>query len=453
MLNHHPTINELEAFFRSSLPASLTPCPIHVVRHLLAGCSTCCERLQAAGWTGKRLDRFILLAAMETSDPGFDYHFSFAAAERKLAAFFATETPPAESPSHVLAGIFLLPYEEQARSVSTDPGFWYPEIVRHLIDRSHAVRYEEPQTMLQLALLARLVAEKCSVEVAGSAERLADIKAQAWGHLGNSFRVSGELPKAEEALSIAQQCRRAGTGDPPLYARLLEQWSSLRTFQRRFAEAMALADEAGRIYRDLEDFNKLAGSLQSKAIAAIYAGQVEYAIHLLNQAIPLIDPAENPQLLFSACHNLIRCYIDEEKPEQALSLYFEARELYREASEHTTIMLRAAWHEGKILRDLGHLQAAELALRHAHQGFLNEKLLYEVAVVSLDLAAVYVRLGKTEEVRQTAAEAVPIFRALRVEREVLGSLLQLQQAAGQEQQALELIRLLNTQLSKHNNAR
>ena len=163
---------------------------------------------------------------------------------------------------------------------------------------------------------------------------------------------------------------------------------------------MALATEAGRIYREIEQPQKLAGSLLHKAIAAIYAGQQEPAIRILNQAIPLINPEENPQLLFSACHNLIVCYIDAQKPEQALSLYFEARDLYGELDGHAVIHLRTAWQEGQLLRDLGHLQAAEVALRRARHGFLERKLFYDVAVVSLDLAAIYVRLGKVEEVRR-----------------------------------------------------
>lgn len=452
MLNNHPSAAELETFLQSSSPASITPCPLHVVRHMLSGCRTCCDRLQAAGWSGPRLDRFISLAATETDGPGYDYQLAFAAAERRLAAFFAAEAPLEASIEDLLAEILQFEPEEQIHQ-ARDGRFGHPEVVRALIQQGYALRYVNPARMHHLVHLACITAQACTARTAGSEERLQDLLAKAWEYFGSSLRIQGRLPEAEEALVIAKNHCAAGTGDPLLRAHVIEHWASLRTFQGRFADAMSLADEAGRIYRELGKTQELASSLVHKAIAAIYSGATEPAIKILNRAIPLIDPEENSQLLFSACHALIRCYIDAEEPEQALSLYFEARDLYREVNGHTTIVLRAAWQEGQILRDLGHLQAAEVALRHVRQGFLEQELSYEVALVSLDLAAVYVRLGRVEEVRQTATEAVPIFRALRVEREVLGSLLQLQQAAGQEQQALELIRFLNTQLSKHHKSR
>ncbi len=59
----------------------------------------------------------------------------------------------------------------------------------------------------------------------------------------------------------------------------------------------------------------------------------------------------------------------------------------------------------------------------------------------------YVKLGQTEEVKRTVMATVPIFHALRVKLETLAALLQLQQVADQEQQALELIRTLNARVA------
>ncbi|HWN43150.1 MAG TPA: hypothetical protein VNW71_13075, partial [Thermoanaerobaculia bacterium] len=72
----------------------------------------------------------------------------------------------------------------------------------------------------------------------------------------------------------------------------------------------------------------------------------------------------------------------------------------------------------------------------------------EAAMVSLDLAAVYVNLGDSEKIEEIVTATVPIFRALGVDREVLASLLQLRQVAEHKLQAFELIRVLGTKVEQ-----
>jgi tetratricopeptide (TPR) repeat protein len=452
----HPTAEDFQSFVRADLRAAQRERNTSVIRHLLAGCLACREKLAEIGWDRERLDRLIYLygagsVTAESATPAaaaaYSYERAFAAADRALAEFLTSDRPMAQSPADLLLELFALPEAEQVARVTSD-SFARPQFIKFLIEQSHNARYEDPEKMLYLADLARRAAEACTAESTGNNARLADLRTKAWGHYGNSLRVCGLLEPAQDALRTAQVCCEGGTGDPPLRARLLEQRASLATYQRRFEEAVDLAENAGAIYREIGDAHRLASSMVHKAIATLYGGDPASAVGILNRAIPLIDQEDDPHLLLAACHNLVRCYIDLDQPEQALTLYFKSRDLYKEFTD-VLILLRAAWQEGQLLRELGHLKAAETALLRARKGFLERGLSYEVAVVSLDLSTVYVKLGTAEKVRQIVTETMPIFRSLRVGREVLALLIQLQQVADQEHQALALIRLLADHLEQN----
>ncbi|HEV7508987.1 MAG TPA: tetratricopeptide repeat protein [Thermoanaerobaculia bacterium] len=451
MSNGHPSSEDLNLFL--SRPAS-TARNGRVVRHLLAECPACQEHLRQIGWPEDRLERLLRISSSESADvenagyfsmanPSYDQ--AFGRAQRAVDAFFAPVRPLEQAPELLLAELELLSSAEQIRQAGSDPRYALPQLVHFLSDRSHAIRYHAPEKMLHLADLARTAAEACLSDDVGGELRLADLRSWAWGHYGNALRICGRLREAEEALTRAAALREEGTGDPPLRARLLELAASLNTFQRRFEAAISLAEAAADIYRDLGETHMLASALVQKAIAALYSGETESAVDILNHAIPLIDHEGDPHLLLAACHNLVHCYLGLDRPEQALSIYSETRELYKEFSD-SLIQLRVGWQEGQLLRELGHLRAAETSLLQARSGFMERGLMYEVAVVSLDLAALYVTMHSIEEVRQIVIAAVPIFRALGVDREALASLLQLQQVADQEQEALELIRFLNARI-------
>lgn len=446
----HPNIPELEAFLRdASHPVNAAP-NARIVRHLLAGCPVCRAELHQMGWEGARLERLLTLRASEVEVPASDrynYSLAFTAAERALAAFFAKGRVPAVAAEELWAELSALPAEEQIQRVGMDRRFAHPDLIRQWIDGSRMVRFDDPEKVLHLAHLACLAAESCTAEDTGSRERLADLRSQSWRQYGNALRVQGRLRESEAAFARAQRYCQEGTGDPPVKAKLFTQMISLRIFQRRFEEAVQLADEAGRIYKEIGQIDSWASTMVQKAVACIYAGDPETAVRTLNRAIPAIDPAGDPHLLLAACHNLVRCYIDLDQPEQALSIYFETRDLYREFND-SLILLRTGWQEGQLLRDLGHLQAAEASLVLARNGFVERQLQYEAALVSLDLAAIYIRSGEAEKLKEIVGTTVPIFRALGVDREALASLLQLQQLSEHGRQAFELIRTLSSSIEQ-----
>jgi len=452
MLKDHPTVDDFEGFLRSAPGPGMATRNARVLRHLLTACSSCRHQLQAMGWSERRLESLFRFPVdreeqgLREAEASYDYSRAFVATEEALGAFFAEGRPAESALDDLLAELAPLPQEEQAHQVSSYSRFANPRLVQKLVELSDGVRYESAARMLHFADLARRAAEACTVAIAGSAPKLADLRSLGWRQYANALRVSGRLREAEEAFAAAQRFCDAGTGDPPLRAALLGRLGSLRYFQRRFDEAIALADEVGRIYDELGEQRLVATSMVQKAIAQIYVGEAGAAALTLNRAIPKIDQEGDPHLLFAACHNLIRAYIDMGKPEQALSLYFDARELYRELDP--LLALRDDWQKGQILRDLGHLRAAEVALLQARQGFLEGELRYEVALVGLDLSEVYLRLGEFEKLHEAVAEMVPIFKSLEVDRELLAALLQLQKADQQSRQASDLIRFLRSSLEQ-----
>jgi tetratricopeptide (TPR) repeat protein len=435
-VENHPTAEDFERFLQSSPRPSNAQCNVQVVHHLLKNCGVCRETLGGLRGGQALLSRLLEVPLPQTEPGGsgpsrsYNYDWAFARTERVVAASLARGGPAPGLPER-LAELYRLPEGEQLRRVSLGGRFADPDLVETLIERCHAARYQSPKKMLHLGHLAYLAAEACTVTAAGSPARLADLQAHAQGAYGNAQRVCGYMRQADETLAAAFERWQAGSESPWIRAVLLSQTGSLRTHQRRFGEAIQLAEEAGKIFQELGDTQTLAGTMVQKGVSLVYSGESERAVEVLRQAIPIFDREEDPRLFLAAHHNLARCYIDLGRPDEALSLFVESRPLYQQCKD-PLILLKATWQEGLLLSEIGHLENAEAALLRTREGLIEQGLAYETAVVCLELADVYSKLGRTEDLRRIVTEAMPIFRSLRVDREVLASLLRLRQAAGLE---------------------
>ena len=443
-MTEHPSAVELESFLRGA--ASQETARV-VVRHLLAACSSCRAVLDSMSWQKERLERLVSLTSFDPEDlpategEGYEYDASFDRAWRSCVDELAL---PASR-----AADLLLEHRSEGTldlgdlAAGVEDLVPEPRLINQLLDRSYAARYQDPAVMLQSARMARTLAERCNSVAAGGAMPLADLKSRAWGHVGNALRVAGRLREAERALSTAERFAEKGTGDTSLKIELLGWRASLYIFQRQFGDAVKLLEEAEGLCQETGNQAILAESLICKAIAWVYSGDPEKAIWTLNKAILLVDPADQ-RLLFTAHHNLITCYLEAGRLQEALALVAQARSLGEQIRDEL-LNLRLIWQEGRILNELGLLEEAEAQFSRARDGFLERDLSYEGAVVSLDLTAVYVKLGLHAEVRRTIGDILPIFSSLRVGRELLASLIQLQQAEDQTQ-ALQLIRALSREL-------
>lgn len=453
MLNDHPSAGELESFVRGAPGSRSATRNLRILRHLLADCGQCRALLDTLGWFGSRLERLISTSidtpAESNKDSGhlsvtLSYDSAFAKAERAVDALLA-EVPEPKAPIHLLLAELDHLGLEKALTLENPSRYAHPDLVLRLVDRSNSLRFSDPQSMLQDAQASLAIASRCTPDLCGSSERLADTLALAWSQLGTALRIGSQLREAEEAGEKALAFMKQGTGDPILRMGIFRQISAIHQFHRRFEQSIELLRAAGAIAREIGDSHALATALVQEAVSTTYAGDAEGAVRLINLAIPLIDQEIDPYLLLFACHNLVRCYIDLDRPEQALALLSEFRDLYHEIKDKN-VSLKVAWQEGQLLRDLGHPQAAETTFLRVREGFAESGMMYEVAVVSLDLASVYIRQGRVEDVQRTLETTIPVFRSLGVERETLAALLQLQQVGGQQQRALELVRFLNSRI-------
>src|SRR5215213_2541449 len=201
MLLDHPTVEDFESFLRNASRPGHAARNAKILRHLLADCSDCRGQLQAMGWRGDRLERLVYLPGgsfreaelSTTMQSGYDYSRAFAKADQAVTDFLTAAPPPPVSLERLLEELDRTPQEAQLTLVEEDERFASPRLAQTLVERSHAARYADPETMVHWAGVARSIAARCATESQGSAAKLSDLRARAWGQYANALRVAGRL--------------------------------------------------------------------------------------------------------------------------------------------------------------------------------------------------------------------------------------------------------------------
>lgn len=427
----HPNAYALQEFL-----LSLSGEHLAVVGHLVQ-CTTCRCRFQSllqrrSGPVAKRIADLLQWPqncsdygpALQESEQFFQDRSHIMAKER------------AEAPG-LFVELMKYPAEQRDLLLQNSTRFRTWGIFELLIERSLEAGFRNPSYSEELGSLALRLSSSLDPDRYGF-ELIEDLRARAWAHIGNARRVRSDLAGADEAFVEAFSHLKNGTNDILERAILIDLEASLRRDQRRFAEAFRLLRRAVAIFIQNGQKHRAGRSLLKMDDVYHSLGEPEKGITMLYQALELIDPEEEPRLMLCARHNLIDDLAESGRYLEAQRNYREARPLYRNFQDAWT-QNRRKWVKGKISCGLGQLDQTESLFLAARQGFIEEGVPFDTALVSLDLALLYARQRRTADLKRLAEEMVPIFSSLHIHREALAALAFLKQAAEAEYATVDLV--------------
>ncbi len=309
--------------------------------------------------------------------------------------------------------------------------FRNPALVDLLLEESKQRIAVAPAEAYDLADCAHIAALRISTnEVPHTIAMTAIARARAYR--ANALRVQGSLHQAETMVAAAVMLFDSeGTGDALVHGELMEISASVARDQRRFVDAEAFLARAQGLYAQCEEHQHLARVLVSKGTLLLEMDLLEQALTVTEDALATMDPQADPWLHLCAVHNAAHYLAELERFPEARQRMHEHAALYAQFPE-SGITIRRRWTEGRMDRLEGHIPSAEAAFKEVRSRFAAMGVGYDAALVSLDLALLYVEQGKTAEVKRVAEELVGVFMAEDIHREALAAVRLFQEAARQD---------------------
>lgn len=284
----------------------------------------------------------------------------------------------------------------------------------YLCEESVRQASDDLKEAVDVARLA-VVAARCCVDLPWM-DRLI---AYAVAHLANAWRVLGRHDEAEKLFAKAHRLWNspaAAKADPGVLdpGRIYDLEASLRKDQRQCPEALGLLEQAYPISR-------VPGRiLVNRANVLSLRGSYEQAIATLRQAAKLLAGGTNRDKALIDYNMGVNCC--------HLGRFSEAAEFAAsaskvlDASKNRIDILRCRWLRARVLDGQGDRSAAETFYRDLIEEFQERNLNYDLALVTLELAAVLLALGQTRECRALTAGLSAYFEAKRIYPEALAAL-------------------------------
>ena len=400
-----------------------------IVRHLMAGCEPC-RRLARELWQGEPVPAEIDLTAI---------------AMKVWQRGQAFDQEKAEAPALVEELESLSP-ARQLLLLQNSRRFQTRGVCELLLDRAFRACTSDGAESVGQAMMAKVLAERLAAEDYGTGA-VHDVQAHAWSILGHAQREAAQLREAEASFQEAENLAHAGSGDPCVIGRVFHLKAFLRHAQGRYQEALTLLRRAEREYRAAGDRHLVGSTLVDSGRTLKQVGDLEGAVESVRAGLKLLDPSRNPRMELVGKHNLTLYLQELGQAEEALKLMGESLTLHTRLGGELD-KLRLKWLEGKLASLQGDLDRSLGAFEEVRTGFEARDMPYDQALVSLDLAAVYLHRERFGELLELAGGMLAVFQALAIDREAIAALFFLQEAVKARSVSLALLGELGTYLKR-----
>ena len=293
--------------------------------------------------------------------------------------------------------------------------FWRLELWPYYLRRCNELLFDDPRRALTFALSLPELAARISA--ANPGVNGADLMLLGFSYLGSAYRAAGDYDRAEEAFRKARAYRESAS--PQALAEYLRRLAYLRIFQKD-PEGFRIIGEALAIHKrgNLVDRHAFGECLVCRGHSYVVFGLHGKSFDDWTASLNHLSIRVNDRPWYSAVHNLAVWAADfgtDAQLETALVNLKPALVLLSTYSGRRFAKLKLRWLIAVIDARLGHSGSAELAFLEVRKGLVAMKLAYEVGMVQIDLALLYLAQGRHASLEPLARETAAIFRRIGVE--------------------------------------
>lgn len=252
---------------------------------------------------------------------------------------------------------------------------------------------------------------------------------------GNAYRLKGDMREAFKWLSKAENAAATCTAldaKATVGGILGSYYMDLRKLDRAAIVLLEAATMAGE-----NEFIK-ARILLKLGLVYEVAGDLDKSASAVREALSIIDEKELPTLYLYGRHNLALLLVTMGEFRAAQDILDYDEDMWRQVTEER-MTVREWWLKSRIMAGLGDLRKAEKGFLGVRERFIARGEGFETALVTLDLALLYLAEGRIAEIVPMAEEMLQIFIACEVHPEAHAALLVLKQSLERTEVTREMI--------------